>query len=347
MNLKTKQDARTLTHEQLSELRRRAVASVQSGESPEDVARVFGVNRASVYNWLARYRSGGWGSLDAKARGGRKPLVSGKALKWVYDLVTLKDPRQLKFQFALWTSKMIGLAIKEKFGINLSKASVCRLLIQLGLTAQRPLWKAYQQDPARVKHWLESEYPKIKRLAKKSGASIFFADEAGLRSDHHAGTTWGKKGQTPVVIGTGARFGFNVISAVSAQGEFRFMVVEGTIGAHKFVEFMKRLIHGAGEKPVYLIVDGHPSHKSKLAQRFLASDAVKDKLKLFFLPPYSPELNPDEHVWNDLKSNAMGRMSFSDKEEMKSAAVSFLRKLQKRPERVASYFNNSTTRYAA
>jgi transposase len=225
-----KTDARRLGHEQLTELRKRAVLSVQSGESPELVARVMGVSRQAVYGWLAKYRSGGWHMLDAKKRGGRRPKLDAKALRWVYQTVTMKNPLQLKFTFALWTAKMVGELIGQRFGIKLSKASVCRLLAQLGLTAQRPVWRAYQQDREVVERWLQEEYPRIRALAKRHHAKIFFGDEAGIRSDHHAGTTWGVKGKTPVVSSTGARFGLNMISAVSAQGEMRFMVVQGTVG---------------------------------------------------------------------------------------------------------------------
>jgi transposase len=339
-----RRDARKLTHSQLTELRIRAVQSVQAGESPEVVAKVLGIGRVSMYSWLALYRNGGLGALDAKKRGGRPHLLDGKSMKWVYDLVTQKNPMQLKFPFALWTSKMVGQAIQKRYGIKLSKASVCRLLNQLGLSPQKPLWRAHQQDPERVRQWLEKDYPKIKKMAKKQGGMIFFGDEAGLRSDHHSGTTWAEKGKTPVVTSTGARFGFNVISAVNAQGEFRFMIVNGTVGAKTFIEFLSRLVQGMTKK-VFLIVDGHPSHKAKIVKAHL--EKMKNQLELFFLPPYSPELNPDEHVWNDLKNNAVGRQSHHTPEGMKSSALSFLRMIQKTPSRVESYFNNTATRYAA
>src|SRR5512134_2510069 len=140
-------DARRLDHRMLTELRQRGVASVQEGQSPEIVAKALGINRVTIYGWLSRYRQGGWGALDAKKRGGRLPKLDGKALQWVYKTVTEKNPLQLKFTFALWTAKMIGQVIHTKFGVKLSKASVCRLLAQLGLTPQRPVWRAYQQRP--------------------------------------------------------------------------------------------------------------------------------------------------------------------------------------------------------
>jgi len=337
-------DARRLKHEMLTELRKRGVSSVHDGQSPEMVFKALGVCRATMYGWLARYRDGGWSALDARKRGGRKPKLNAKAIRWVYKTVTEKNPLQLKFTFALWTARMIGQLIDKKFGVKLSKASVCRLLNQLGLTPQRPVWRAYQQRPEEVQKWLLEDYPRIRRLAQKKKAMIFFGDEAGVRSDHHAGTTWAVKGKTPVVSSTGARFGLNLISAVSAQGEFRFMTVKGKVGAAKFIDFLKRLIHNA-ERMIFLIVDGHPAHKAKMVARFVES--VKDRLQLFFLPPYSPELNPDERVWNDLKNNAVGRKFITSPKDLNKAVISHLRLVQKSPDRVRSYFQNETTKYAA
>jgi transposase len=337
-------DARKLDHKMLTELRKRGVASVQEGQSPEIVSKALGINRVTIYGWLSRYRHGGWGALDAKKRGGRSPKLDGKALQWIYHTVTSKNPLQLKFSFALWTARMVGQLIHQRFGIKLSKASVCRLLGQLGLTPQRPVWRAYQQKPEEVQRWLQEEYPKIKCLARQKKALIFFGDEAGVRSDHHAGTTWALKGKTPVVSSTGARFGLNLISAVSAQGELRFMTVKGRVGAVQFIDFIKRLLHGI-DRTVFLIVDGHPAHKAKMVNKFI--ETVKDRFQLFFLPPYSPELNPDERVWNDLKNNAIGKQAIATPAQLRRAVTSHLRFIQKTPDRVRSYYNNETTKYAA
>jgi len=343
--MKTKtMDARRLTHATLTELRKRGVASVQAGQSPEVVSVALGIGRATMYGWLARYRDGGWGALDARKRGGRKPKLDAKAIRWVYRTVTDKNPLQLKFTFALWTAKMIGQLIYQRFKVKMSKSSVCRLLSQLGLTPQRPMWRAYQQRPEQVQRWLQEEYPRIRLMARQSKALIFFGDEAGVRSDHHAGTTWAVKGKTPVVSSTGARFGLNLISAVSAQGEFRFMTLTGRVGACQFIDFIKRLLHNA-QRMVFLIVDGHPAHKAKSVKRF--AESVKDRFRLFFLPPYSPELNPDERVWNDLKNNSVGRQAITSPQQLQAAVISHLRFVQKSPGRVRSYFQNETTKYAA
>lgn len=325
-------------------MRKRAVASVQQGEPPASVAAAFGVNERTVYRWLAAYRGGGWGKLDALKRGGRRPKLDEKAMKWIYETVVTTSPLQLKFSFALWTAAMVQQLIRRKFSVKLSHSSVCRLLNQLGLSAQRPLWRAYQQDPQAVERCKREAYPRIRQRAKRRGAQIFFADEAGVRSDFHSATTWGKRDTTPVVSSTGARFGANRISAVSAQGALRFMVTKGRVNAGVFIEFLKRLLVNA-KGPVCVIVDGHPAHKAKSVTRFVAEQ--QGQLELHFLQPYSPELNPDECVWNDLNNNDLGRRAFSNAEQLRQLAISHLRRLQKLPHWVMRFFRAPTTRYAA
>ena len=200
-----KDDARKLDHATLEALRIRAVRSVQDGESPEDVARTLRVTPRAVYRWLALYRRGGWNALKAKPLAGRPPKLDGGMLKWLYNTVTQKNPLQLKFQFALWTREMVAELIERKYGIRLARNSVGRLLAQLGITPQKPLYRAIERDETLVNKWLKTEYPKIRAMAKAQGADIYFGDAAHIRSDHHAGRTWGKKGETPVVATTGAR----------------------------------------------------------------------------------------------------------------------------------------------
>jgi transposase len=287
-----KDDGRKLDHQTLEAMRERAVRRVQEGESPEVVAKIFGIGRTAIYRWLGHYRQGGWGALKAKPLSGRPPKLDDKKLKWIYDTVTQKNPLQFRFEFALWTREMVAALIKDKFKIKLSAASAGRLLAQLGITCQKPLHRAIERDEALVQKWLKAEYPKIRKAATIEGADIYFGDAAHMRSDHHAGRTWGKKGETPIVEATGARHGLSLISAITPKGKMRFMIKEkGGVNAGVFIEFLKRLVVGA-TRPIYLIVDRGPAHRPKKTKAFV--ETLGGKLKLFFLPPYSPDRNPDE-----------------------------------------------------
>ena len=335
-------DGRKLDHKTLEVLRLRAVEQVGAGAHPEDVAAVLGLHRKTVYGWLAKYREGGKGALLARPVPGRPPKLAGPQLARLYALIVGTDPRQMQFEFALWTREMVREVIRREFGVALSVVSVGRLLRKLGLSPQRPLHRAYQQNPEAVERWKREEYPAIRAAAEQEGATIYFADEAGIRSDYHAGTTWSPVGQTPVVKNTGARFSVNMISAVSAKGALRFAVYEGSTNAKAFINFCRRLLHDA-PGPVYLIVDGHPAHRATATKQFAATTA--GRLKLIFLPGYSPELNPDEWVWKNVKHDRLGKTGVTSKDDLKSKAVGAARRLQKRPRLVRAFFADPRLRY--
>lgn len=337
-----KLDGRKLNHKTLEEIRIRAVQRVQAGESPEVVIKALGFTRCCIYNWLAQYRAGGWHALKARKASGRPRKLSGRQIAFVYKTVCDKDPRQLKFSFALWTRAMVARVIKQRFGIKLSESSVGRLLRQLGFSCQRPLYRAYQQNPDAVRRWKEEIFPQIKKEAKKVGASIYFFDESGIRSDFHAGTTWALKGKTPIVRTTGARFSLNMIAAISTQGQLRFMVVRRTVIAEVLCDFLKRLMHNLNT-PVFLIWDGHPTHRAVKVRKCIES--FNGKLKVFFLPSYSPELNPTEQVWNNVKSKNAGRKAIYGPDQLKLAVMSQLRRLQKLTKIILNFFKHPDCAY--
>ena len=335
-------DGRKLDHATLEVLRIRAVQQVEAGAHPEDVAETLGMHRKTVYGWLARYREGGAEALRARPVPGRPPKLSGQQLARLYALIVGSDPRQLQFEFALWTREMVRALIRREFGVRLSVVSVGRLLRKIGLSPQRPLHRAYQQDPDAVQRWKREQFPAIKAAAAADGGTVYFADEAGIRSDYHAGTTWAPVGRTPEVRNTGARHSVNMISAVTAKGALRFTVHDGTVNAEVFIEFCKRLLHDA-TGPVYLIVDGHPAHRATKTKQFVAG--TNGRLKLFFLPGYSPELNPDEWVWKNVKHDRIGKTGVTSKDDLKAKAVSALRRLQKLPRLVRGFFADPHLRY--
>ena len=337
-----KADGRKISPKAMEEIRVRAVQRVQAGESPEVVIKTLGFARACIYNWLSRYRSGGWHGLRTGQRSGRPKKLTGSQIKWIYQTVRDEDPRQLKFEFALWTRSMIAELIRRQFGIRLSLTSVGRLLHQLGFSCQKPLYRAYQRDSELVKQWKEQIFPQIQKRAKKEGATIYFQDESGIRSDFHSGTTWALKGRTPIIEATGARFGLNMMAAITPRGQMHFMIVQGTVQSDRICEFLKRLMHGRDHK-VFLIWDGHPTHKSKKVKECI--DSFNGRLEIFLLPSYSPDLNPIEQLWNHTKGNGVGRRVINGPDQLKTAVINKLRSLQKLPKKIASFFRHPDCEY--
>lgn len=337
-----KLDGRKLKRDTLEQIRIRAVMRVEAGESPETIIQALGLHRSRIYEWLSLYREGGIEALKSRKAKGKTPKLNGQQLQKLYNIITTKNPIQLKFEFALWTRSMIREVIRDEFNIKLSDVSVGRLLRKLGLSPQKPLRRAYQRDEAKTKAWQEVAFPEIRKLAKKEKATIYFGDEASVRSDYHSGTTWAPIGQTPIVETTGARFSVNMISAVSAKGKLRFMTFNGKMNAEKFIEFLQRLICGASH-PVFLILDGHPVHKSKKVKEYVAT--THGMLRIFILPPYSPYLNPDEWVWNWLKKHNLGKMKIAGPDQLREAVNHLMRRLQKLTQVITGFFRDPNLAY--
>lgn len=259
-------------------------------------------------------------------------------------LIADRCPDQLKMPFALWTREAVAQLIADRYDIQVSVWTAGRYLKKWGFTPQKPLRRAYERNPVAVKKWLREEYPAIKRCAKREKGEILWGDEMGLRSDHQAGTSYGRKGQTPVILGTGQRFRCNMISAISNHGRLAFMVFKQRFTAKVMLDFLRRLIRHAGRK-VFLVVDGHPVHKSKKVKQWLELHA--SEIELLLLPGYSPELNPDEYLNQDMKSNALGRQRPSNQAEMIANLRSRLRSTQRKPHKVKNYFQHPDVKYAA
>ncbi len=238
---------------------------------------------------------------------------------------------------------MVRELMGRRFQIRLSHSSVCRWLGQMGWSAQRPVWRACQQDPGAVSRWKEEESPKLRCRARELGAEIFFGDEARAGSDFHSGKRWGRRGHTPMVSATGARFGATILSAVSARGQFRFMVTRERVTAAVFIQFLPPLMTNAAS-PVFLVVDNHPIPKAKSVKGFVQQQ--QGRLELHYLPACSPELNPDELVWNNLKNHTLGRTFIFSCEALPALVISQRRRMQQLPALIRSFFQAPTTRYA-
>lgn len=281
-------------------------------------------------------------------RKGRPKKISGEDMKWLYDAITMGSPLNHKLPFCLWSLNTLRALLLQERSLLLSKSSLCRLLNHLGLSPQRPLYKSYKQEPDKVKAYLDQTYPEAVAQARAHRARLYFVDEAAFRSDAHRGTTWGKRGQTPVIKDNGGRFypeghkGFKLISAVSARGDLHFDVIEGGMDAEKFIDFLRKLRQDAG-CPIFVIADNARYHHSKKVQAFLETQV--GQIMLAFLPAYSPELNPDEQVWNHAKAE-VGKHPIKSKLELESLILSVMRSIQQKVELVKSFFQLPDTLYA-
>jgi transposase len=341
----TTTDARALPAAAQEALRRRTVKAVLGGLTHTEAARVFGVARPTVTRWVTAYVQGGAKTLKAKRRG-RPPVtrLAPHQAALVVRLILGRCPDQLRLPFALWTREAVQQLLADRCALAVSVWTVGRYLRRWGLTPQKPRRRAFEQDPAAVRRWLAEEYPAIRRAAKQAGAEIHWGDEMGLRSDHQTGTSYGRKGQTPVIPGTGQRFRCNLLSTITNRGRLAFMVFRERFTNRVFLRFLRRLLRQV-RRPVFLIVDRHPVHLAKAVQRWVAERP--ERLRLCFLPGYSPELNPDEFLNNDVKSNALGRRRPREVTQLLATVRSYLWSTQRRPTRVQSYFHAEPVQYAA
>jgi transposase len=322
--------------------RLRAVQAIERGKSADLVGEIFGFARSTVFGWWQGYRESGEAALRTKPTSGPASKLSEKQLRRLSKLLVGSDPRQLHFEFALWTRAMVAELIRREFGVRLSLATVGRVLHKLDMSPQRPVYRAWQADPEAVEVWKAETYPTIRAEAKRQDGVIFFGDEASVRTDYHAGTTGAPVGRTPVVTSTGARMAIKMVSAISPRGELRFRVHEGTMDAARFIEFCKGMLHDI-DRPIFLIVDGSSVHKAAKVKDFVAS--TDGRLQLFFLPSYSPQLNPDEWVWKNVKHDRIARKVPQSKADLKAIAHGGLRRLQQLPDTVQGFFRDPHLAY--
>lgn len=336
-------DNRSLDHKVLEHMRLLAVERVLAGEKPSRVAKSFGIYRTSIYKWLRAHRKRGRDALKSTTAKGPTPKLTEVQKRKVRRWIVGKDPRQYGFDFGLWTRSIIAAMIQDRFDVSLTLPSIGRLLTSLDITPQKPLRRAYERDEKEVRRWKEDKYPALRKRAKQRGADIFFLDEAGVRSDSPLGRSYGLKGKTPVVKTSGQRQRISAISAVNAKGAFWYKVYGGTLGAAFFIVMLKDLMKGR-KKPVLLVVDGLPAHKAKSVAKHVQS--TKGRLELHFLPPYAPDLNPDEFAWSHLKQNGTSKKPLRKNEALRQRVEQDLAKIKQDRRLVRSFFMAPSVSYA-
>lgn len=338
-----KVDGRKLSHSQSEYIRIQSVKLVRlENKSPEEVIKTFGLHRANIYKWLTSYDAKGFDGLKSTKSKGPTPKLTEKQEQQLATML-LKNPLQLKFEYALWTIDMITELIARRFSVSYSTVQVGRLMKKLGLSRQRPLERASQQDPLKVQDWLNKSYPCIRKEAKKEKRDIYFSDEAGFHATAQYGSTWAPKGETPIIKTSGKREKVNVISAINNKGKLRFILYDTGFNGHIFIEFLQRLLHKQ-KTPITLIVDGHKSHFTKEVKEFVSGSS--GRLKIYQLPPYSPELNPDELVWNNAKQTVAKAKHTPSKKTFKEKVKDVMDDIQKNTTLTKAFFCEPNVAYA-
>jgi transposase len=341
-------DARKLNPETQYELRKQVVRLKEKGElDNQAIADIVGLCPTHISTIWKKYQRGGLDAIKAKVRGrrlGEKRELTAEQEAGLQKLLVDKTPDQLKLSFALWTRDAVRLAIKQLYGRDLPLRTITDYLKRWGYTPQRPTKRAYEQNPKAVAQWQATVYPQIQARAKQEKAEIHWGDETGIQNDAYNARGFAPKGKTPVVRINATKSRVNMISSITNQGKVRFMLYRETMTSKVLIKFMSRLVKDA-ERKVFLIVDNLRVHHSKDVKAWLEEN--RDLIEVFYLPSYSPELNPDEYLNGDLKGHIRSGLPARSEKELTKKTRSFMRKLQNRPHHVRNYFKHPKIAYAA
>jgi len=343
-----KQDFRGASSEVRQSLRKRAISLIKSGKKKGEVAILFGVNKNTVSNWWKSYKDEGIKGLSDKKRGAKSEnckLLTSEQEKQIQKLIVDKYPEQYKLPFALWTRKAVQELVEQQFGIVLARSTMGYYLRSWGFTPQKPKKKAYEQKSAAVEKWLEEEYPAIKNRAKAENAEIHWGDETGCKNRCNHGRSYAPRGKTPVKEQMSKSFKINMISTVTNQGRVQFMIYSENMNADKLIEFLRQLIK-SNDKKIFLILDNLKVHHCHVVKEWLAQEEINQKLEVFFLPSYSPELNPDEYLNCDLKRGLSDKPAPKHVKQLQQNVEEHMSMLQQNPKRVAKYFTHKDIQYA-
>jgi len=339
-----KRDGRSFDHQTLEAIRLMAIERVREGEAPSAVIASYGFARTTIYKWIKAAAKPGIGvkALRARRASGRPRRLTPRQEQQVLRWIDGHDPREYGLETGLWTRAVMASLIERKFGIRLGRTAVGDLLAKLGLTPQKPLQRAYQRDPAAIEQWQRETFPNIAKQAKAAGGEVYFGDESGFRADAVHGRTWGVKGQTPVIERPGQRQSISAASAVTANGGFWYCTYEGGLNAELFVTLLRRMMRNR-VKPVHLVVDGLPAHKTALVKAYVAS--TDGRLTLHDLPGYAPDLNPDEWLWSHMKRTGVARTPLRRGEKLRDKIEGQLARIKRMPQLIRSFFQAPSVAY--
>jgi transposase len=342
-----KRDARKLKISAQQELRERGVKMREQGMDYKDIGQILDVHHTTVSTWYAKYKRDGKDGIKIKTRGrkeGDKKTLSPSQEAQIIKRLIDTTPKQLKFKYVLWTREAVKKLIKHDYDIEMPISTVGKYLQRWEFTSQVPIKRAYERNDKAVQTWLEDTYPQIEKQSKEENAEIQWADETACVSLPSIIKGYAPKGKTPVMEHTAKRFKINMISSITNRGKLRFMVYEQNMDASVFITFLERLIESS-QKKVFLILDNLRIHHAKLVKAWV--EEHKEKIALFYLPAYSPDLNPDEYLNNDFKRNVNAKNIPINKKELAQNTENFMSMLSKDSQRVANYFKHEKIAYAA
>jgi transposase len=345
-----KEDIRTIGQEAQYQLRRQVVRLKEAGRRNLEIAVITGLTRQSIHAIWKRYQSGGLEAIKLKTRGrtlGAQRRLSAEQENELKRLMIDKTPEQLKFKFALWTRAAVKIVAYNHFKIDLPLRTISDYLKRWGFSAQKPVKRAYEQNPEVVSRWLNSTYPAIAARAREEEAEINWGDETGVEANDYTAKGFAPKGCTPVLrlSGQSHQPRVKMMSAITNQGQVRFMLYEEKMTGVVFIKFLSRLVHDS-QKKIFLIVDNLKVHHSRPVKQWLAKEGNSQRIELFYLPSYSPELNPDERLNADLKGQVRTGLVARNKEQVKRKIRSAMKTIQRRPARVRKYFHDPIIAYA-
>ena len=347
MEYEENRDARKLNTQTKYELRKQVVRLKKKGMKGREISELVGIGIVQISRIWQKYLKQGALSLKPQKQG--SPIGSSRLLSEVHEqevrkTIVDKTPNQLRLPFALWTREALQMYLQDKYRVHVALRTLSEYLKRWGFTVKKPVKKAYAQNSEVVKRWLEEEYPEIHAKAKQGKAEIYLGDETGIQSDANRERVFPPKGTPPILLVDVKKVRINMISAISNNGKTRFMIYHKTMTAQVLIGFMSRLIKDADRK-VFLILDNLKVHHSKTVKKWLT--AHQSQIKVYYLPPYSPEINPDEYLNGALKEKVLRGVRVRDREGLTYKVRSFMRKLSRRPQNVMNFFKHPKVQYAA
>lgn len=330
-----KRDGRSISRETLEYLRKQSIRLWKKGKTIEDISDFCGVHFTVVYKWIRLYKQKGVEGLKRKKAKGAKPKLNKEDKKQIINWLK-KSAMDFGFETPLWDCKRIQILIKKELNKTISISNLWENLRRWNLTPQKPEKMALERNQRKVTKWIREDWSKIEEQRRKWQAMLYFQDESSVSLVPVLGTTWAKKGETPKIKVTGNRGSIAVSSAISPAGRMVFRIEKKNVNSKTFIDFLKQIINNHRWRKIIVIADNSPSHTAKAVDNFIKEN--KTKIAIFYLPTYSPDLNPDEEVWKYLKNVKLRAHQARNKKEFTPLVRSKMQSIQRKPNVIKSFF---------